>query len=78
MDKFCSLAFGSISSGEFNKSRVCCNNPSPVLDDSGSPILVDDNNLIVVNSTFLCQGLITRIRKTVLSVEKSVIDYFIV
>jgi len=45
MDKFCSLAFGSISSGEFNKSRVCCNNPSPVLDDSGSPILVNETNL---------------------------------
>lgn len=44
MDKFCSLAFGSISTGEFRKSRVCCNNPSSVVDENGKPILVDSDN----------------------------------
>ena len=39
---------------------------------------VDENDLIVVNSTELCKGTITRYRKTVNSEEKSVLDYFIV
>ena len=40
--------------------------------------VVDDNELIVVNGTQKCTGLITRYRKTVNSVEESVIDFFIV
>ena len=39
---------------------------------------IQDNNLIVVNATNLCEGLITRIRKTILNTEKSILDYFIV
>ena len=40
--------------------------------------IVNRNNLIVVNSTSKCSGIITRIRKTSISEEKSVLDYFIV
>lgn len=40
--------------------------------------VVKRNGLIVVNSTSKCFGTITRIRKTKLLEEKSVIDYFIV
>ena len=40
--------------------------------------IVSRNDLIVVNSTAKCSGVITRIRKTKHSEEKSVIDYFIV
>ena len=40
--------------------------------------IVHRNGLIVVNSTSKCFGTITRIRKTNISEEKSVIDYFIV
>ena len=34
--------------------------------------------MIVVNGTDLCEGLITRFRKTINDCEKSVIDFFIV
>ena len=40
--------------------------------------VIDENNLIVVNRTNKCFGLITRYRKTVNGVEESVIDFFIV
>ena len=40
--------------------------------------VVVENDLIVVNSTELCSGLITRHRKTINSIEESVLDHFIV
>ena len=40
--------------------------------------VIDDNDLIVVNGTEKCTGLITRHRKTVNGLEESVIDFFIV
>ena len=40
--------------------------------------IVNRNELIVVNSTSKCFGTITRLRRTKISEEKSVIDYFIV
>ena len=40
--------------------------------------IVKRNGLIVVNSTNKCSGVITRIRKTLMLEEKSVLDYFIV
>ena len=40
--------------------------------------VVDENDLIVVNGTEKCSGLITRHRKTVNGLEESVIDFFIV
>ena len=36
------------------------------------------NNLVICNTTDLCQGTITRQRNTVNGVEKSILDYFIV
>ena len=39
--------------------------------------VIEDNDLIVVNGTDLCEGLITRFRKTINDCEKSVIDFFI-
>ena len=39
---------------------------------------INDNDLIVVNSSNICEGAITRRRVTVNSIEESVIDYFIV
>ena len=40
--------------------------------------IITRQNLVVVNSTEKCQGLITRYKKTVNGEEKSVLDYFIV
>ena len=40
--------------------------------------LISQNDLIVVNGTNLCQGLITRFRITTVATERSVIDFFIV
>ena len=40
--------------------------------------IVNRNGLVIVNSTSKCSGVITRIRKTSISEEKSVLDYFIV
>ena len=40
--------------------------------------VVADNDLIVVNSTELCRGVITRHRKTINNIEESAIDHFIV
>ena len=40
--------------------------------------VVEENDLIVVNGTNLCKGVITRYRKTVNNTERSVIDFFIV
>ena len=40
--------------------------------------VLEDNELIVVNSTELCEGIITRYRKTIHREEKSVLDFFIV
>ena len=40
--------------------------------------VIVDNDLVVVNGTNLCEGLVTRFRKTVNSTEESVIDFFIV
>ena len=40
--------------------------------------IVNRNGLVIVNSTSKCSGVITRMRKTSISEEKSVLDYFIV
>ena len=40
--------------------------------------VIEENDLIVVNGTAKCDGVITRYRKTINSVEESVIDFFIV
>ena len=40
--------------------------------------VVNENELIVVNATDVCEGLITRHRQTIHGVEESVIDHFIV
>ena len=40
--------------------------------------LVNDNDLVVVNGLDICQGKITRFRKTIKRTEKSIIDFFIV
>ena len=39
--------------------------------------LCERNNLIICNATDLCQGVITRERKTILGYERSILDYFI-
>ena len=39
---------------------------------------VEDNDLVVVNGTSLCEGVITRKRITVANKEESVLDYYIV
>ena len=39
---------------------------------------VNENELIIVNASNLCEGVLTRFRKTVNQVEESVIDFFIV
>ena len=39
--------------------------------------LVSRNNLVIGNSTDLCDGTITRKRKTVNGIEESVLDYFV-
>ena len=39
---------------------------------------IEENDLVCVNGTDLCEGVITRMRKTVNSTERSVLDYFIV
>ena len=40
--------------------------------------VIEENDLIVVNGTDLCKGIITRYRQTKNSIEKSVLDYFLV
>ena len=40
--------------------------------------VVTENDLIVVNAEEVCNGVITRYRKTINSEEKSILDYFIV
>ena len=40
--------------------------------------VIDENDLVVVNGTDKCSGLITRHRETINGVEESVIDFFIV
>ena len=40
--------------------------------------VVEDNELVVVNGTDLCEGVITRFRKTINDCEESTIDFFIV
>ena len=40
--------------------------------------IVNENDLIVVNGTELCNGTITRHRKTINNIEESIIDHFIV
>ena len=40
--------------------------------------VIVENDLIVVNGTDLCKGVITRFRRTIHSTEESVIDFFIV
>ena len=40
--------------------------------------VIEDNDLIIVNGTDLCEGLITRKRNFDNSIENSVIDFFIV
>ena len=40
--------------------------------------VINDNDLVVVNGTSVCEGVITRHRQTVNGIEESVLDYFIV
>ena len=40
--------------------------------------VVKENDLIVVNAKDICTGIITRYRKTINNIERSVLDYFIV
>ena len=40
--------------------------------------IVNENGLIVVNSSDICEGLITRKRKVLNTTEESILDYFIV
>ena len=40
--------------------------------------VIEDNNMIVVNGTDMCKGVITRYRKTTVRIEESVLDFFIV
>ena len=40
--------------------------------------ILSDNNLIVVNGQSLCEGSITRYRKTAVREESSILDHFIV
>ena len=40
--------------------------------------VIEENNLVVVNGSDICDGIITRQRDTVGRSEKSVIDFFIV
>ena len=92
MDFFASLE-SSIRSAKLNGSLVCAemdaNNKVGKENISQDPNnisangqmlmdIVNRNGLIIVNSTSKCFGTITRVRKTSLSEEKSVIDYFIV
>ena len=58
---------------------VIKNDPNPQ-SKSGSLLwaLVQRNNLVVVNSTDVCSGVITRHRVTKTNVEKAVLDYIIV
>ena len=39
--------------------------------------LVNDNDLVVVNRLDICQGKITRFRKTIKRTEKSIIDFLL-
>ena len=39
---------------------------------------INDNDLVVVNGSQLCEGLITRKRVTIVKKEESILDYFIV
>ena len=40
--------------------------------------VITENDLIVVNASAICEGVITRYRKTINSVEEAVLDHFIV
>ena len=53
--------------------------PKPI-SDNGILLgkIVEENNLVVVNGTSKCEGVITRYRKTINSVEESVLDHMIV
>ena len=55
------------------------NDPKPIT-NNGKVLkaFVEENDLVVVNGSNLCQGVIIRYRKTVNSEEKSVIDFFVV
>ena len=59
--------------------EVIKNDPHPQ-SENGSCLwsLVQRNNLVVVNSSSLCEGVITRHRTTKIGEEKSVLDYVIV
>ena len=41
-------------------------------------IVIKENNLKVLNGSYLCQGSITRTRTTIFGKEESIIDHFIV
>ena len=41
-------------------------------------VVITDNELIIVNASTLCKGLITRHRETINGVEESVLDHFLV
>ena len=61
-------------------SKAIRGNPEEKQSKNGELLekVVEDNDLIVVNATALCEGTITRFRKTINREEKSVLDYFIV
>ena len=60
-------------------SKVILNDPHPQ-SKNGKLLenLIEDNDLVVVNGSALCEGLINRKRVTVASTEESILDYFIV
>ena len=59
--------------------EVIPNDPNPQ-SKSGSLLwsLVQRNNLVVLNASNLCEGVVTRHRITKVSEEKAVLDYIIV
>ena len=40
--------------------------------------VIEENELILVNSSHLCSGLITRFRQTINGKEESILDFFLV
>ena len=61
-------------------SQVIAGDPENEQSKNGKLLMkvVEENDLVVVNGTDLCEGTITRYRKTINGEEKAVIDFFIV
>ena len=61
-------------------SQVIAGDPENEQSKNGELLMkvVEENDLVVVNGTDLCEGTITRYRKTINGEEKAVIDFFIV